>query len=103
MNDFLEQRIQLIFQEKLDKIVFSVSNPTKYISFSDIDKMFINGYSTKGDNRGIGLTRVKELIVKYSAVINVFNTNPCSNENWICFQIEVSKLKRTYPKKIHLK
>lgn len=91
MENSLEQRIKLELQEDVDKIVFSVSNPTNYISFSEIDRMFDSGYSGKGENRGIGLARVLELINKYDAEINVFNYNTCDNKNWICFLIEVRK------------
>lgn len=87
----LEQRIKLEFQEDADKIVLSVSNPAKYISFSEIDKMFISGYSSKGENRGIGLARVLELVNKYAAEITVFNSKPCDKQNWICFRIEIGK------------
>lgn len=91
MDNSLEQRIRLEFREEADKIVFSVSNPAKYISFSEIDKMFISGYSSKGKYRGIGLARVKELVNKYEAEINVFNSNPYDKENWICFLVRIGK------------
>lgn len=87
----LEQCIRLEFLEDKEKIVFSVSNPVNYISFSEIDKMFIKGYSSKGENRGIGLARVLELVDKYAAEIKVFNSNPCDKDNWICFWIEIRK------------
>lgn len=87
----LEQRMILELQESTDKIIFSVSNPAKYVSFEDIDKMFIRGYSTKGENRGIGLERVLELINKYDAEIKVHNSVPCDKENWIHFIIEIHK------------
>lgn len=91
MNNSLERRIQLELQEEASKLVFLVSNPAQYIAFSEIDKMFISGYSSKGINRGIGLARVKELVDKYDAKINVFNSNPCGKENKICFLIEIEK------------
>lgn len=87
----LEQCIRLELQEDADKITFAVSNPAKYIAFSEIDKMFISGYSSKGENRGIGLARVRELVDKYEAEINVSNSNPCDKENRICFSIEIGK------------
>lgn len=87
----LEPCIRLEFMEDEEKITFAVSNPARYIAFSEIDKMFISGYSSKGENRGIGLTRVRELVNKYEAEINVSNSNPCDKENWICFSIEIGK------------
>lgn len=91
MENSLEQRIKLELQEDVEKIVFSVSNPTNYISFSEIDRMFATGYSSKGENRGIGLARVSELVNKYEAEIKVFNSNPCNDKNWICFLVEARK------------
>jgi len=91
MDNSLERRVRLEFQEDVEKVMFTVSNPSKYISFSEIDKMFMRGYSSKGENRGIGLARVKELVDKYAAEIKVFNSNPCDKENWISFFIEIGK------------
>lgn len=91
MENSLEQRIRLEFQEDAEKILFSISNPAKYISFSEIDRMFINGYSSKGENRGIGLARVLELVDKYEADINVFNSAACDEGNWIHFIIKIQK------------
>ena len=84
------KRIGLMFLEDEEKIIFSVSNPAKYISFSEIEKMFIRGYSSKGQNRGIGLARVLELVKKYESDIHVFNARN-SEENWIIFKIEIIK------------
>lgn len=91
MESSLEQRIKLEFQEDTEKVVFSISNPAKYISFSKIDRMFVSGYSSKGKNRGIGLARVRELVEKYAAKIMVSNSNPYGKENWICFLLEIVK------------
>lgn len=91
MENTLEKRIKLELQEVPDKITITVSNPAKYISFSNIDKMFVRGYSTKGENRGIGLARVLELINKYEADIRVFNSSFANEENWIYFVIEIKK------------
>lgn len=85
-----DKRIGLEFQEDKEKIIFKVSNPANYASFSEIDKMFTYGYSSKGENRGIGLARVFELVKKYAAEIKVLN---CLNneENWINFTLEIAK------------
>lgn len=83
--------IKIMFREETDKISFSVSNPTDYISFTEIERMFIEGYSRKGKNRGIGLPRVWELVNKYAAEIKVYNTNPRDEGNEICFLIMIEK------------
>lgn len=84
------KQIELKFQEDEEEIVFSVSNPAKYASFSDIEKMFTQGYSSKGKNRGIGLARVLELMKKYGAEVKVFNSSK-DEMNWINFTIEIAK------------
>lgn len=93
-NLFLEKQInkciKLVFCEEPDKIMLTVSNPANYISFSDIEKMFVYGYSKKGENRGIGLARVLELVKKYNAEIKVFNSRD-REENWIHFALEIAK------------
>ena len=44
----------------------------------------------KGENRGIGLARVLELVKKYNAEINVFNSMD-REENWINFALKIAK------------
>lgn len=84
-----DKRIRLEMKEE-EKIIISVSNPTEYIPFSEIENMFVCGYSSKGENRGIGLSRVKELANKYEANIKVSNFW-YDEENWINFTVEIVK------------
>ena len=76
--------------QRFCSIIISVSNPTEYIPFSEIENMFVCGYSSKGENRGIGLSRVKELANKYEANIKVSNFW-YDEENWINFTVEIVK------------
>lgn len=78
------------FQEDDSKILFSVSNPAKYANSSEIEKMFLPGYSKKGENRGIGLARVRELLKKHDAEIIVSNYT-CEEKNWIDFTVNITK------------
>ena len=82
--------IKLFVQEKEDRIIMKVSNPSEYISFSEIHKMFEYGYSSKGENRGIGLAGVLELVKKYKDELKVAN-QLIDYENWIEFTIEMKK------------
>lgn len=86
------KQIRLDFQENEEKILFSVSNPASYVSFSQIERMFTLGYSSKGENRGLGLARAKELINKYGAEMQVENI-VLNDENWIEFKVEIEKLR----------
>ncbi len=82
--------IKLKFYEDEDRMTLSVSNPGRYITFSEIGKMFESGYSSKGENRGIGLARVSELCKKHSVEIEVHNITE-GEINWINFIIEIAK------------
>ncbi len=87
----LQKLICLKILEGPEKLVLFVSNPARYIKFSEIEKMFRRGYSSKGENRGIGLERVMELINKYDAEIAVFNSASVERDNWINFEIQIPK------------
>lgn len=82
--------IRFEFLEDDDKIKFSVSNPAKYFTCSEIDRMFMDGYSSKGENRGLGLARSLELVRKYKSEIKVQNILYKEN-NWIEFGVEIAK------------
>ena len=81
-----EKRIRVVFRESNESIKISVSNPSQKLSYSEIDKLFEEGYSSKGENRGLGLARCLQLVKKYNADIVVQNV--MFNEmNWIKFSI----------------
>ncbi|MBR6769912.1 MAG: GHKL domain-containing protein [Lachnospiraceae bacterium] len=86
----VNKQVYLGFKEEDEKIIIMVANPTKYVTFSEIEKMFVCGYSSKGEGRGIGLARVKELIKKYNVEMKVFNSI-INEDNWINFMIEIIK------------
>lgn len=93
-NFYIEQNenrnIKLDFKEDEHVLKFSVANPAKYMTSSEIEKLFMPGYSKKGKNRGLGLARVLELVNQYGAEIHVFNYEH-QKENWINFAIEIQK------------
>lgn len=84
------KQIKIECLENEEKLIISVSNPSHYISYSEIEKLFTVGYSTKGENRGIGLPRVLELTQKYDALLQVTNVI-YKEKNWIKFLIEIIK------------
>jgi len=69
-------------------IVIEVLNKAKYCSAEDIEKMFSMNYSTKGDNRGIGLPVLKEIVGKYNGEVVVENKDIDEN-NWISFTVSI--------------
>lgn len=82
------RQIKIECLEDEQEIMFCVSNPFHYITYSDIEKMFEEGFSTKGENRGIGLARVLELTKKCDAELKVSNTMH-DDDNWIEFLIRI--------------
>lgn len=89
-NEPVHKKIRLDFLEDQRNIRFAVANPTEYVPYCKIDKMFQYGYSDKGKNRGIGLSRVLELVNKYGAEIEVSN-QMYNEQNWINFIIKIKK------------
>lgn len=85
-----DMRIKLECVEDEHTIMLCVSNPSRYISYSEIEKMFVKGFSTKGENRGIGLTRVLELSKKYDSELKVSNV-VYDEHNWIEFAMKIAK------------
>ena len=82
--------ISVDFIEDEQSMIIGVSNPSRYITYSEIEKIFTKGYSTKGENRGLGLARVFELAKKYNAELRVSNFQR-EDENWINFTIKIKK------------
>lgn len=50
-----------ILQLDSEKICIEVANSSRQYLNSEIERFCVYGYSTKGENRGIGLSRVKEI------------------------------------------
>lgn len=62
-----EKRVDLAFFYNDDKLQLVVQNSSKEKQVS-IRNMFNQGFSTKGDNRGIGLANVKSILEEYPKV-----------------------------------
>lgn len=89
-NNYEDKRIELNVQENEEDIILKVSNPSQFLTSMEIEKMFESGYSTKGENRGLGLARIKQLVNKYNLDLIVSNV-PKAEENWFLFQLIISK------------
>ena len=67
-------------------VMISIGNPHEKISTHDLERMFENGYSTKGENRGIGLYHLKQLVKKQEMELMV--ENKCiADQNYIYFSV----------------
>lgn len=73
-----------------DGNLIRVGNPHIQLSVGTLQKMFEKGYSTKGENRGIGLYHVKKLAQKYGIDLVVEN-RIMEEQNYICFSVIIGK------------
>lgn len=85
-----ERKIRLQMEETEHGVTIEVSNPSRYLTGQEIERIFEQGYSTKGSFRGIGLFRVKQLAEKSKSDLIVEN-RMISEENWISFQVNIPK------------
>ena len=61
--------IELIILKANKTIVIQITNTFKNTNL-DIDKINESGYSTKGENRGIGLSSANDIISKHNMILN---------------------------------
>jgi two-component system sensor histidine kinase AgrC len=64
-----DKAIGIIVKEGKRFIEISISNSCT--TTPDINKIYIDGYSSKGENRGMGLAIVKRLIDKYKNILHI--------------------------------
>lgn len=67
------EKVLFSISEKQDEICISVSNEHIKIPYEEYRKFFNEGYSTKGESRGIGLPYVKRIVENYSGRIDMGN------------------------------
>lgn len=82
--------IRLAVYESLNDLTIEVSNISKALTTKEIEQIFIEGYSLKGKNRGLGLARLKELTSKTKADLIVENRS-IDDTNWVNFRIVIPK------------
>lgn len=68
------------------KLLLEVANISRIYTNEEIEEFFVTGKSSKGDNRGVGLSRVKLLIQKYKAYLHAANQQ-YYGENYLSFKI----------------
>lgn len=86
----LDKRIKLYINENNESLIIGVYNVSPYYSEESIIKFFRMGYSTKGENRGIGLSKVKEYQKQYGFDI-LINNKFKEDVNWLTFNIVIKK------------
>lgn len=80
--------VSLKLYNKGDKLTIEVRNIAEPILYGDMSKLFMEGYSTKGENRGIGLASVKAIAKKYNSGVNIDNIL-VGDKNWVSFRVTI--------------
>lgn len=89
-NEKKKNKILLLINESENTIDIQIGNPSEVLSSKEIGKIFQSGYSTKGENRGLGLSRARQISEKYNMQLIVSN-NVIDDENWLLFHIIFEK------------
>ena len=82
-------RIYLDIDETESWLEICVANPSEYLKEEQILEIFKAGKSTKGQNRGLGLSKIKDYEKHYGFDILVENKK-VNTRNWIYFTIKLS-------------
>lgn len=81
----------LLFEaEKEEGIIIRVANPHRWMKNQELHRMFEKGYSTKGEDRGIGLYHVRKLVQRYGIDL-VSENRMIEDRNYICFTVMIGK------------
>lgn len=76
-----------ILKEKQKGFSIEVANVSRKYKNTEIEKFCICGYSTKGEGRGLGLARVKEIVKKTKADFVIENVS-YNSKNFLSFKIK---------------
>lgn len=82
------EKIIILHLVKCNKnsFVLEVANSSRFYHNSEIEKFCLYGYSTKGNDRGTGLTRLKDIVASNKA--DLFITNRRYEEkNYLVFEV----------------
>lgn len=85
-----EKEIHFMLVEGDEQINLAVSNPSEYISQERIHEWLLEGNSTKGERRGIGLANVVSIAEEYALDFRVYNKET-EKGNRIEFAIDIYK------------
>lgn len=83
------KKIYVQLKEQNDKLYILCRNITEYIPQDTIYKFFRKGFSTKGEDRGLGLHNLKKLLEGKGEI--VVSNQLIEDDNWLVFKIEIDK------------
>lgn len=75
-------------------IQMSVANPHEKMKNEEMQKMYQKGYSTKGEDRGIGLYHVRKLVQRYKIGL-ITENREIEGRNYLCFSLVLGGKART--------
>lgn len=85
-----ERKIYLALTENEDGVILKVANISKHYDDDITAHFFESGYSSKGKNRGIGLSKLKRIADKWNGTITVSNELH-NGMNYLSFEINIPK------------
>lgn len=85
-----DKRLFFSIAEELECFYIEVRNVNENLSVEQIAKMFHKGYSSKGENRGLGLYSIRKMGKEYGFEVICKNMVD-KNTNWLSFSIELKK------------
>lgn len=93
----LDENIKIIIVNLLETdeedLCLEIANNSRIYKNNEIEKFCNYGYSTKGQKRGVGLVRVKEIVEKNKAELLIQNKY-YEDANYLSFQIVYKKMKK---------
>lgn len=86
----VEKVIHVKIENRQEDIMFVIYNECEHLAQTDIEKMFLKGVSSKGENRGLGLTNVRQICQEYHCDLEVGNRKE-DDKNYIQFIVYLKK------------
>lgn len=87
-QDMAKKAIKLMVRDDFGKLTLEVCNISHYMSNTQISNMFIEGYSSKGEGRGMGLASMKKIVDRYAGSILIENIE-IDKDNWLKIRVEI--------------
>ena len=93
VQDYDLKNIWVEMREMTDIIHVAVKNNSRYYKQEELIQLMGMGYSTKAPNRGIGLSKAKDILMEYECDLRIYCEE---NENTrIVFDFTIEKSQRT--------
>ncbi|MDE6312601.1 MAG: GHKL domain-containing protein [Lachnospiraceae bacterium] len=86
----VEKVIYVKIENRDEDILFCIHNECQHLTQADIERMFVKGVSSKGENRGLGLVNVKAVCEEYQCDLEVGNQKE-EDKNYIQFTVHLKK------------